>query len=189
MLFQKLAIVSALAALVAAQDIGQDDIPRECTAICAPVVTLARDCDNRNENDPAELDCVCRAPGANTMIPACDACVAQFQRPDVDDDNDDIVPDVNDVREVLSRCSFTTASFNPAATASSIMQSIGGNMSAPTPTGGAVVTTTSGGVVMTTTLASAATSAPPQQTTNAASGLQAGAALGLGALGFALGML
>lgn len=35
--FPKLAIVSSLAALVVAQDIGRGDVPRECTAICAPL--------------------------------------------------------------------------------------------------------------------------------------------------------
>lgn len=48
MLFQKLAIVAALTAIVAAQDISQDDIPSQCTQICAQVVTIARDCDNQN---------------------------------------------------------------------------------------------------------------------------------------------
>lgn len=48
MLFQKLAIAATLTALVAAQDISQDDIPQQCTQICAQVVTIARDCDNQH---------------------------------------------------------------------------------------------------------------------------------------------
>jgi hypothetical protein len=48
MLFQKFTIVAALSAFVAAQDISQDDIPQQCTQICAQVVTIARDCDNQH---------------------------------------------------------------------------------------------------------------------------------------------
>jgi len=47
MLFQKLAIVAALSALVAAQEIEQSDIPQQCTQLCAQVVSIARDCDTR----------------------------------------------------------------------------------------------------------------------------------------------
>lgn len=48
MLFQNLALIYALAALVAAQDIDQDDIPQQCTAVCAEVVSIAQRCDAEN---------------------------------------------------------------------------------------------------------------------------------------------
>lgn len=48
MLFQKLAMAATLTAIVAAQDISQDDIPQQCTQVCAQVVTIARDCDNQH---------------------------------------------------------------------------------------------------------------------------------------------
>lgn len=48
MLFQKVAIAAALTAVIAAQDISQDDIPQQCTQICAQVVAIARDCDNQH---------------------------------------------------------------------------------------------------------------------------------------------
>jgi hypothetical protein len=44
--FQTLAITSAFAALVAAQDVSQSDIPQQCTAVCAEVVSLSRRCDD-----------------------------------------------------------------------------------------------------------------------------------------------
>lgn len=56
MLFQKLAIISALAAFVAAQDISQDDIPTQCTAVCAEIVSISRRCDNENGTYHS-LDC------------------------------------------------------------------------------------------------------------------------------------
>jgi hypothetical protein len=48
MLFQKLTIIAALTAIVAAQDISHDDIPSQCSQICAQVVTIARDCDTQH---------------------------------------------------------------------------------------------------------------------------------------------
>jgi hypothetical protein len=46
MQFQRLAILTALAALTVAQDITQDDIPQQCTAVCTDVVSISRRCDN-----------------------------------------------------------------------------------------------------------------------------------------------
>ncbi|KAH7348071.1 hypothetical protein BKA66DRAFT_432649 [Pyrenochaeta sp. MPI-SDFR-AT-0127] len=182
MLFQKLAIISALAAFVAAQDLSQDDIPQQCTAICAEIVAISRRCDNENESDAAELDCVCRAPNANTLLPPCEACVAQFDTDD-NDDTDDTTPDVNDVLEVLTRCNFTRTTYN-SASASSVLQSVS---SARPSASGSVIAVTSGTVVRTTSVA--ASTQLPQQTANAAPVQTAGAAIGLGALGLALGML
>lgn len=193
MLFQKLAIISALAAFVAAQDISQDDIPTQCTAVCAEIVSISRRCDNENESDAAELDCVCRAPNANVLLPPCEACVSQFDTDDNDndnDDNDDTTPDVNDVREVLSRCSFTRTTYNTAS-ASGVIQSlasVASSLASARPTAsGSVIAVTSGTVVRTTSVA--ASTQLPQQTANAAPVQTAGAAIGLGALGIALGML
>lgn len=41
------------------------------------------------DDDVAELNCICSAANANTIIPTCDACVAQFDVPDRDNDKDD----------------------------------------------------------------------------------------------------
>lgn len=50
-----------------------------------------------SENDNAELQCICSATNANTLIPTCEACVTQF---DVDTDDDDLV---NDNGKLLAR--------------------------------------------------------------------------------------
>jgi hypothetical protein len=47
------------------------------------------DSPNFTDDDRAELECVCRAQNANTLIPACEACVAQFDRRDKDDNDRD----------------------------------------------------------------------------------------------------
>ncbi|CAO2649467.1 Nn.00g068520.m01.CDS01 [Neocucurbitaria sp. VM-36] len=181
MLFQKLALFSALAALGATQDIDQGDIPQQCTAVCAEVVSIARRCDDEHERDADELECICQAPNANTLVPSCEACVAQY---DQDDSDDDDTTDDNDVYDVLTRCNFTTTAYNTAS-ASSILSSIA---SSTAPASGSVVVTTSGTVVVTTSVAAASTSVL-EQTGAAAPAQTAGAAIGLGALGLALGML
>jgi hypothetical protein len=107
MLVNKLSLIAALAAAVAAQEIDQNDIPQQCTSVCAQVVTIAQGCDRQNSrpqpccfsvyhtnpfsqdnNDAGELDCICQAQNANTLFPTCEACVAQFDNDDDDDDDD-----------------------------------------------------------------------------------------------------
>jgi hypothetical protein len=41
------------------------------------------------DNDTAELECICRSPNAGTLIPTCEACVAQFDSDNNDDDDND----------------------------------------------------------------------------------------------------
>lgn len=49
MIFQKFAIFSVVASLAAGQvNIGPEDIPKECTAVCADVVSIAKRCDDQN---------------------------------------------------------------------------------------------------------------------------------------------
>ena len=43
----------------------------------------------QDNNDTAELNCICQAQNANTLFPTCEACVAQFDNDNDDDDNDD----------------------------------------------------------------------------------------------------
>lgn len=199
MLFQKVALITALSALVAAQDIDQDDIPQQCTQVCAQVVTIARDCDNRHgmfsskilqrgstlthhpDNDAAERNCICTAPNAGNLIPACEACVRQY---DTDDDNDNDDRNDNDVRDVLTACNFTVqSSFNPTS-ASSVAAAASSAASASASTSGSVtVTRTSGTSVVTSVVAT------PQNSGNAAPAMTAAAGMGVGAFVVALGML
>ncbi|OAL51083.1 hypothetical protein IQ07DRAFT_411795 [Pyrenochaeta sp. DS3sAY3a] len=178
MLFRRLALVSTLAAFAAAQDISRDDIPQQCNAICAEIVGIAQRCDDQNDSDAAELACICQAPNANTLVPSCEACVPEY---DQDTDTDDSIND-NDVFEVLTRCNFTTTTYNTAS-ANSILQSIASSVASAS---GSVVVTTTGGAVLTTNMPASTEIA---QQTGAAPIQSAGAAIGFGAIGFALGML
>ncbi len=110
MLVKTVFLALTLSAMGLAQEIDNGDIPRQCSAICAPIVTLARDCDRQNnDNDRGERDCICNAQGASTQLPACEACVTAF-------DNDDDNPSDNDVNDLLRSCNFSTTTYNPSAT-------------------------------------------------------------------------
>ncbi|KAJ8109963.1 hypothetical protein OPT61_g7070 [Boeremia exigua] len=188
MLFQKFVVAAALTALVAAQEIERSDIPQQCTQVCARVLEIARDCDNRFD-DNTEIQCICNATDARTLLPACDACVQQYDT-DVDDDDDDFDDNNdNDVREVLNRCNFPVQStFNSASI---------GSIATATATTGVSATRSSGNVAITNAAStssappqiSQASSAPSQVSQNAAPAMTAAAGMGFGALGLVLGML
>ncbi|KAF2687002.1 hypothetical protein K458DRAFT_266953, partial [Lentithecium fluviatile CBS 122367] len=91
----------ALSAVGIAQDIDNNDVPNECRAVCASIVSLTAQCDQQFNDDAQELNCICSASGANTQLPLCEACVSQF-----DSDNSD-----NDVNDLLRSCSFTSTSY------------------------------------------------------------------------------
>jgi hypothetical protein len=52
MLFQKLALFSAIAAIASAQDVDNNDVPQECRAICAPLIASTQQCDNQTSRGP-----------------------------------------------------------------------------------------------------------------------------------------
>lgn len=119
------------------------------------------------------------------------------------------------MREVLTRCNFTTTTFNAASASAALGSALpSGGPNRPAPLPGTVVTTTSGTVVFTTSIAAptptrgpgatgnaggagsagvaggaGGAGGPADQRGNAAPAQTVGAFIGLGALGFALGML
>merc|ERR1711939_1253218 len=106
MLFSKLAFVSGLATLSAAQNIDTnfdfDNIPAECTDTCMQVGAIVNGCNNdSNDDQSAVLQCICTATDAARLIPNCEACVRQYN-----DDNDN--DDDSDQYRLLTDCTFTT---------------------------------------------------------------------------------
>jgi hypothetical protein len=99
-----------------------------------------------------------------------------------------------DVRELLQRCNLITTTYN-SASAGNLVSSLAmapSRTAAPAP--GGVVVTTSGSVVLTTSVAAPRTSpaGPIQQSIAGAAPAPtaaAGAILGLGAFGVAMGMM
>lgn len=173
--FQNLALIFALSAIGLAQDIDANDVPGQCTSVCASLVTLTRDCDNSTNDDAAELNCLCNATNASTLIPLCAACISQ------NGDRD------NDAVDILTSCSFTATTYVSSA-ASSALSSISSQSSQSTQSGSTPATTPA------TTSAPGTQSLDPTSATQGAQSSFSGgapvqtvaAAAGLGALGLAL---
>ena len=88
---KNLILAASVLAVASAAEIDRDDIPAPCQAICYPLVQLAAQCDRDNNNDRAEIDCICQSTNPNTSatLPDCDACVRQYDSDSDDDDDDD----------------------------------------------------------------------------------------------------
>jgi hypothetical protein len=210
MLFSKLAFLSSLAAFAVAQDatteINLTNIPAECTDVCTQVAAIVNGCDTDNSklynshaelydqkltttpdnDDNARLQCICTANNANSLIPNCQSCITQYS------DNDD-----TNVASLAGSCSFTTTAVGPSSTG--VVGGVGGvgggataaqTTSVDTVT--SVVSQTSVAIIISSTGSmsmSMSGSGAASQTTNAAPAKTAGAAMGAGALVFAMGML
>ncbi len=90
---------------VALADLEQSDVPDACYSACGAVVRASRRCDRNTHNDTAEMQCMCNMRRASTVIPRCEACIAQYRRDhpkdedydgDGDDDDDDDDNDPHD---------------------------------------------------------------------------------------------
>ncbi|EMD85807.1 hypothetical protein COCC4DRAFT_34673 [Bipolaris maydis ATCC 48331] len=105
MRYNIIAIAFALSAVGLADKLEFEDVPRNCIDICTPVVTLTTGCDDRgpNDDDFAELQCICNAQNANTQIPNCADCIwrngGKFD---------------NDAQDLVRDCGFTAVSGAPA---------------------------------------------------------------------------
>ncbi|EOA89330.1 hypothetical protein ACJQWK_09461 [Exserohilum turcicum] len=104
MLFTKVAFVSALAALAAAQDtsFNTDKVPSACKDTCSKVGDITKTCKNDHNNDAsAALKCICTSTDANSIIPDCEACIRSHN--DNKTDGNDA-----DAYRLLTECSYTT---------------------------------------------------------------------------------
>merc|ERR1712137_319037 len=193
MLFSKLTIISALAAFAAAQDtdFDFDNIPAECTDVCAQVGSITNGCKNdSNDDSSAVLQCICTANNANSLIPQCEACVRQYNGNDNDDGSDQY--------RLLTDCAYSTTTVATGGAGAVQTTAVDTNTVTDTNTVSVtsviettsvavIVTTGSDGLVATTTETD--TNTVPAETSNPAAMKTAGAAMGIGALGLALGML
>ncbi|KAF7113758.1 hypothetical protein CNMCM5793_004813 [Aspergillus hiratsukae] len=76
-----------LASNIALADKFDDNVPARCWDVCGPVVGMARQCDNMHRggdddgdddaDDRAEMRCICDWNQAPTLVPLCQACIAQ----------------------------------------------------------------------------------------------------------------
>ncbi|KAJ5990222.1 hypothetical protein N7499_010749 [Penicillium canescens] len=106
--------VLALAASVVAQDVDSSDIPSQCKDVCAPVVSLTSTCDKKaNNDDAAEMKCVCDDPRASKSVPNCAACLDTYSK---DGKN-------NDANDLVRQCSFSSTTYDAASSPSATSNS------------------------------------------------------------------
>ncbi|KAH8430803.1 putative GPI anchored protein [Aspergillus melleus] len=122
-----------------AAELDRDDVPNRCWDVCGPVVGTAHRCDGMHDRDRAEMDCICDWNQAPSLVPLCEACIADYRADrnntnrdrhydeehdlfddDDDDDDDDRDPHHNDAYDILRSCSFSTTSYNAAAATSAL---------------------------------------------------------------------
>lgn len=158
-LVSSLALVLGPLALLcrADADLDWDDVPRECRAVCQPTHDLTEQCDSRLDNTPDRIEdqlewqCFCTNDSFDVagMTALCADCMEQFYEAnpnfdgdddgdddDDDDDDDDVDPDnareaLEDIREIMARCGFSSTSYDSSA---SITTSISVDATAPTAT-------------------------------------------------------
>jgi hypothetical protein len=109
---QFLALSSLMLAgnLALAAELDRDDVPDMCRTVCEPVVSAAARCDRDNDNDTSEMNCICNSDQADTRVPQCEACIAQYRsdhprdddydgsdEEDGDEDDDDADPHDNGI--------------------------------------------------------------------------------------------
>ncbi|KAA8625878.1 GPI anchored protein [Pyrenophora tritici-repentis] len=173
MLFTKLSIFSGLAAVaIADTTINVDNLPLECKDVCSQVSGISNGCKTNSNDQDAAIKCVCSANNASNLIPLCSACIGKFKSDK--SNNDDTA-----VSSILSECSLKTTAYNAAA-----ISAVAISTDTVSTTKTDVVSKTSVAIIITSTSTQGASA-----TSNPAPAKTAGAAIGIGALGFALGML
>lgn len=94
-----LVLALSLTASISAQSLDHDDIAPQCASVCTNIANVSDECERQNEDVPnedrRELDCICNAPGMDTLIPACEACQRQYYGRD---------DDYDEIRTLLRRC-------------------------------------------------------------------------------------
>ncbi|KAL3458946.1 hypothetical protein BJX64DRAFT_209644 [Aspergillus heterothallicus] len=97
-----------------AAQLDRNDVPDMCRTACELVVSVADRCDRQNDNDTAEMNCICNSDQADTRVPRCEACIAQYETDHPREDNGDADPHDNDAYDIITSCHFTTTTYAPA---------------------------------------------------------------------------
>ncbi|KAJ5397439.1 hypothetical protein N7509_005552 [Penicillium cosmopolitanum] len=102
--------IFAFTSYVVAGDVDANDLPSQCQDVCAPVVSLTSSCDKKtNDDDTAELNCICKDSRAAKSLPDCDACISKYSKDGRD----------NDANDLVRSCSFTTTEYTAMTTSGS----------------------------------------------------------------------
>ncbi|KAE8383776.1 hypothetical protein BDV26DRAFT_1260 [Aspergillus bertholletiae] len=84
-------------------ELEHEDVPDRCWRYCGQVVGIAHKCDHMYDNDAAEMRCICDWRQAPSLVPLCEACIAQYRSED------------NKAHDILTSCSFSAIGYNPTA--------------------------------------------------------------------------
>ncbi|KAF5666618.1 hypothetical protein FHETE_6117 [Fusarium heterosporum] len=144
-----LAIAPLLYLARADVSLDRDDIPRQCDAICDPIVQLTRACDTDlrgdrdREEDRLEAQCVCTNDSFNVgrIAALCADCIHQNapRDNDNDDDDDDRRDDTEDIDDILYTCGFSSTTYVASAASAAVS---GVSVDASRPTDASQLTTT-----------------------------------------------
>ncbi|WZH46616.1 uncharacterized protein QYS62_007703 [Fusarium acuminatum] len=144
-----LAIAPLLYLARADVSLDRDDIPRECDAICDPIVQLTRTCDTDlrgdrdREEDRLEVQCVCTNDSFNVgrIAALCADCIHQnaARDGDDDDDDDDIRDETENIDDILFTCGFSSTTYVASAASAAVS---GVSVDASRPTDASQLTTT-----------------------------------------------
>ncbi|KAK7913784.1 hypothetical protein PG985_011487 [Apiospora marii] len=88
--------LALLAASGVAQDIESDDFPSACQDACSGAVGISSRCDDSNDDDDAERNCVCTSDNAQSLFSDCVSCAKAQGK----DDND------SDIAELVNACGW-----------------------------------------------------------------------------------
>jgi hypothetical protein len=113
---------------VHAQDID-GDFPSACQDSCGAVQQQANSCDNQNNNDSAELQCICKGQNMQNLVPQCQACIAENSNSPDDLDGEFChchlslcFGQLADITEILNGCDFARATSVSGSAAPTITQ-------------------------------------------------------------------
>ncbi|OOF96761.1 hypothetical protein ASPCADRAFT_129830 [Aspergillus carbonarius ITEM 5010] len=110
-------------------ELTPSDIPTPCWPVCGETVGITESCYHQYHHlssSSQELSCICNWAEAPTLLPLCEACIANHRSEKGDSDVHD-----NEAYEILTSCSLSTTTWNPAA-ATSILSAENNTASATT---------------------------------------------------------
>ncbi|KAI0871819.1 hypothetical protein GGS24DRAFT_41826 [Hypoxylon argillaceum] len=163
-----LSVIFLFAAFGATQDVDLDDIPKVCQQACQDISRLSEDCDDQNEDDTAELNCICNADSAQQLANSCAACVKANIQSDDDDDDDE-----EDIRDLFSACGWNYTNVGATSGVITTTQTFAASTITET-VSGITTTKTLPASTVTSTVSASPSSAATDTAENAGAGVTAG---------------
>ena len=74
-----LLLFSLALGVAVSQDLEVGDYPAQCNDSCGQVATASDTCDEQNDDDQGELNCVCNTQNMDSLLPECLTCLSGFR--------------------------------------------------------------------------------------------------------------